>query len=214
MFSPGKFLFTETEDLKFAYFCSSSSCSMLKILGFFRNLNSHVVWLHETFSLQWNSTGSSGHWENLHTDYPVWEAESLEWAASLWDVVWGSQCHSLCPFSEPVWAATCIWVFRPCIPPKTWQVCGRKMEQPRNGIILTHGRQWFSYFTGTWISANMQLIKTPTVFEEAVWEYQTLVILPTGQFGFHINHGLGEQVSPWLAWGNILSCKAALCMKL
>lgn len=61
---------------------------------FFRNPNSHVVWLHEAFSLQWNSTGSSGHRENLHTDNPVWEAESLEWTASLWDVVWGSQCHS------------------------------------------------------------------------------------------------------------------------
>lgn len=45
------------------------------------------------------------------------------------------------PSLEPVRAAARIWVFRPCIPPKTWQVCGRKMEQPRNGIILTHGRQ-------------------------------------------------------------------------
>lgn len=47
-----------------------------------------------------SSTGSSGHWENLHTDNPVWEAESLEWTASLWDVVRGSQCHSPCPFSR------------------------------------------------------------------------------------------------------------------
>lgn len=91
-------------------------CSKYCCFFFFRKLNSHVVWLHEAFSFQWNLQVIEKTFQQIIQFGRLKAWNELHPFGMLCGVL--SAIHRV-PSLEPVWGATRIWVFRPCIPPKT-----------------------------------------------------------------------------------------------